>query len=83
MRTSNTRTTHRRRLPKPDRCAKTGKVRWPDSRAAVEVLHLAKNSATKAQADGIATRRQEVRHYKCCFCNGFHTTSQAEYRAQA
>ena len=82
MSMSTTRTRQRRRLPKPDRCARTGKVRWPDSRAAVEVLHLAKNSADKAQADGIATRRQEVRHYKCGFCNGFHTTSQAEYRAQ-
>lgn len=73
---------HRRHrpLPKPDRCAKTGKVRWPDSKAAVEVLHVAKNSASRAQEDGRPTRRNEVRHYKCGICNGFHTTSQAEPR---
>ena len=66
-----------RPLPKPDRCRVTGKVRWPDSRAAVEVLHLAKNAAIRAAQDGIDSRRHEVRHYRCPHCQGFHTTSQA------
>ena len=66
----------RRHLPRPDLCPVTGKVRWPDSKAAVEVLHRSRTAASMAEADGLTSRRREVRHYWCPACKGFHTTSQ-------
>lgn len=65
-----------RELPRPGRCAVTGKVRWPDGKAAVEVLHRAQNAAQRGAEFGYASRRREVRHYRCPHCAGFHTTSQ-------
>lgn len=75
-------TKRRKALPKPEKCERTGKVRWPDAKAAVEVLHQAKNSATRAADAGLPSRRNEVRHYECHFCKGFHTTSQEQYAPQ-
>jgi len=65
-----------RGLPKPSRCAVTGKVRWPDGKAAVAVLHRASTAAHWAELSGAESRRREVRHYPCAHCMGFHTTSQ-------
>lgn len=73
------RVSKRRTLPKPDRCPVTGKVRWPDGRAAIEVLHRASRAKQWAEASGAETRRLEVRHYHCGHCHGFHTTSQQEW----
>lgn len=66
----------RRGLPRPDRCKATGKVRWPDGKAAVDVLHKASTAARWAELHGEGSRRHEVRHYRCPHCKGFHTTSQ-------
>lgn len=74
MRTTG-RTKHRE-LPRPERCAVTGQVRWPDGKSAVEVLHRAHNAARQAAEVGSESRRREVRHYRCPHCAGFHTTSQ-------
>lgn len=68
-------------LPRPQHCAATGKVRWPDSKAAVAVLHRATAAAHWAEADGAESRRREVRHYLCQQCRGFHTTSRAAWEA--
>lgn len=64
-------------MPKAGRCPVTGKVRWPDGKSAVEMLHSARNAATRASALGFESRRREVRHYFCPSCKGFHTTSQS------
>lgn len=71
------RSTKRRAMPRPDRCPVTGKVRWPDGKAAVEVLHQASTAAHWAEVNGQQSRRHEVRHYLCPHCKGFHTTSQS------
>ena len=70
------RSSKRRAMLRPDRCQVTGKVRWPDGKAAIEVLHQASTAARWAEADGQQSRRREVRHYRCPHCQGFHTTSQ-------
>jgi hypothetical protein len=62
-------------VPKPKKCAATGKLRWPDAKAAVEVLHAAQNSRTIAKNDGTVSRRHELRYYWCPACSGYHTTS--------
>lgn len=64
-----------RNMPKPKQCAATGKLRWPDAKAAVEVLHAAKNSRSSAENNGYVSRRRELRHYWCPACLGHHTTS--------
>lgn len=66
----------RRRLPKPEYCARTGKRRWPSADAAVEVLHQAANRRWRARWTGESTNRHEVRHYLCPYCSGWHLTSQ-------
>lgn len=77
----NTGASRRRGLPKPDRCKVTGKVRWPDGKSAVDVLHRASTAAHWAAVNGEDSRRNEVRHYRCAHCKGFHTTSQLEWVA--
>lgn len=73
-----------RRLPEPDTCPVTHKDRWPDKRAAVEVLHRAQVSRRRAEEAGLTSRRQECRTYRCPFCAGWHTTSQTyRYKATA
>ena len=64
-------------MPKPKKCAATGKLRWPDGKAAVDVLHAAEISRTRAENDGNVSRRRELRHYWCPACSGYHTTSWA------
>lgn len=66
-----------RRLPEPGICPVTHKDRWPDKRAAVEVLHRAQVSRRRAEEAGLTSRRQECRAYRCPSCAGWHTTSQA------
>ena len=63
-------------MPRPERCQATGKVRCPDGKAAIAVLHQASTAAHWAEVNGQQSRRHEVRHYRCPHCNGFHTTSQ-------
>lgn len=60
-----------------DRCP-TGKVRYRDSREAVAALHGSARARHWADLDGSFTRRQEVRHYACHACQGWHLTSQVE-----
>lgn len=64
-----------RNMPKPKMCSTTGKLRWPDGKAAVEVLHAAKNSRTSAEIAGHVSRRREFHRYWCPACSGYHTTS--------
>lgn len=58
-------------------CRSSGKVRYPDSKAAVAALHLAALGRQRAEAAGLESRRQERRHYECSACSGWHLTSQA------
>lgn len=67
-----------RTLPKHSLCSRTGKKRWPDHGSAVAVLHRAANLRSAAAALGFATRRGEVRAYRCESCSGWHTTSHSE-----
>ena len=76
-----THATKARGLPKPSRCVVTGKVRWPDGKAAVAVLHRASTAAHWAELSGAESRRRETRHYPCPHCKGFHTTSQTSWGA--
>ena len=57
-------------------CAVTGKVRFPDGRAAVEALHRAATHRHFAEMDHVPTRRRECRHYLCDHCHGWHLTSR-------
>jgi hypothetical protein len=66
-----------RNMPKPKKCAATGRLRWPDPKAGVEVFHAAQNSRTRAVNDGTVSRRRELRHCWCPDCSGYHTTSWA------
>ena len=66
-----------RSLPKPKKCTATGKLRWPDGKAAIEVLHAAKNGRMRDEEAGRMARRRELRHHRCSACGGFHTTSWA------
>jgi len=64
----------RRRLPRSlSTCWVTKKVRYPDSEAALEVLH---SSAAARGMWGEGHRRQERRWYECLSCRGVHITSQ-------
>jgi hypothetical protein len=64
----------RRRLPRSlPICWATKKVRYPDSEAALEVLH---SSAAARGMWGEDHRRQERRWYECLSCHGVHITSQ-------
>jgi hypothetical protein len=64
-----------RPAPRLKACRTTGKVRFPDSRAAVEALHRAKTIQYFAELDSTPTRRRECRHYRCRECKGWHLTS--------
>ncbi|CAG7845125.1 hypothetical protein USB125703_01382 [Pseudoclavibacter triregionum] len=67
----------RRRPPRPGRC-EFGKVRFPDHESAVEALHAAAVSRSRAVDGEAATCRREVRAYECASCRGWHLTSKAE-----
>lgn len=54
----------------------TGKVRFRDRQEAIEALHRAENLRKFSEQDGLATRRNEKRIYKCPLCAGHHLTSQ-------
>jgi hypothetical protein len=64
-----------RPAPRLKACRATGKVRFPDSRAAVAALHRAKTFQYFAEVDSTPTRRRECRHYRCGECKGWHLTS--------
>ena len=64
-----------RPTPRLKTCRATNKVRFPDSRAAVEALHRAKTIRYFAELDATTTRRRECRHYRCPECKGWHLTS--------
>jgi hypothetical protein len=64
-------------------CESTGKVRYPDGRAAVRALHQAATARHFAELDGVVTRRREARHYHCSHCQGWHLTSQASWALTA
>ena len=64
-----------RPTPRLKTCRATSKVRFPDSRAAVEALHRAKTAQYFAALDSTMTRRRECRHYRCPDCKGWHLTS--------
>ena len=57
----------------------SGKRRFKDHRQAVEVLHQAETARAYARASGTATRRAEVRTYRCSLCKGFHLTSRTDF----
>lgn len=65
-----------RPAPRLKTCRATSKVRFPDSRAAVEALHRAKTMQYFADLDATTTRRRECRHYRCQECKGWHLTSR-------
>ena len=65
-----------RRVRPPLSTCPTGKIRFPDHRAAVSALHKAATERNFARQDGQATNRHEVRSYSCKECNGWHLTSQ-------
>lgn len=58
-------------------CRASGKVRYPDSKAAVAALYLAALGRQRAESAGLESHRQEKRHYECSACSGWHLTSQA------
>ena len=70
-----------RRAPRLKTCRATRKVRFPDSRAAVEALHRAKTAQYFAALDATTTRRRECRHYRCAECKGWHLTSTVRWQA--
>lgn len=70
-----------RPTPRRKTCRGTGKVRFPDSRAAVEALHRAKTAQYFAALDSTMTRRRECRHYRCAECKGWHLTSQPAWES--
>jgi hypothetical protein len=53
----------------------TGKIRYRDKQEAIEALHRAENTRKFSEQDGLATRRNEKRVYKCPSCAGAHLTS--------
>lgn len=55
----------------------TGKIRYRDKQEAIEALHRAENTRKFSEQDGLATRRNEKRVYKCPTCAGVHLTSIA------
>lgn len=59
-----------RNVPKPKKCVATGKLRWPDAKAAIEVLHAAQNSRTRGLSEGTVSRTRERRRYSCPACAG-------------
>ncbi|WP_347351345.1 hypothetical protein [Intrasporangium sp.] len=76
-----------RRRPRHSRrslavCPVTGKVRFRDRNTAKQALKLAAFARSRAEIDGLATRRREVRVYQCLeeACHkGFHLSSQPGY----
>ncbi len=62
--------------PKPKTCSRTGKKRWPDHKSAVQVLHNASISRSRAAEFGTHSHRSEIRTYPCDACGGWHTTSR-------
>lgn len=70
-----------RPAPRLKTCRATSKVRFPDSRAAVEALHRAKTLRYFAELDSTTTRRRECRHYRCHQCKGWHLTSLPAWEA--
>ena len=60
-------------------CLVTGKLRFRDKKSAVQVLHTAAAVASLNPA----SRRREVRAYKCQDCRGWHLTSRPTWVATA
>lgn len=69
--TSRTHTDTRRKRSCP-----SGKVRFPDHKAAVRALHDAVTARKFAALDNVPTQRREQRAYACGRCRGYHLTSQ-------
>lgn len=63
-------------------CPSSNKYRFRDHSEVVQALHRAQNARYWAAVEGSATRRREVRAYRCRDCNGWHLTSQGKRTAQ-
>lgn len=63
----------------PPRCATTGKLRYRDHRQASDALSSTRWRRRLDQLDGIESKRNETRSYKCPHCGGWHITSIANW----
>jgi len=65
---------------RPNRCPQTGKLRYRDHKEAVRALHRAANASRVEREMYGASRRAEIRAYRCDACGGhfWHLTSQVK-----
>ena len=60
-------------------CPTTGKVRYRDHRQASDALSSTRWKRRLDELDGISSRRNETRSYRCPDCGGWHITSIANW----
>lgn len=57
-------------------CKSSGKKRFRDRKEAKRVVIYARRAKAQAERDGIISKRQEDRTYRCDDCGGWHVTSK-------